>query len=146
MPSTIPPSSPYNVLGADMPDDQRTPVDRGGRQTDARVADRPRVSRLLRSAERKAFRERSRIGEMWETLQALLRLLSAWAHGHYRVVPWRTLLFAIAGILYFLDPLDLIPDPIPLVGYLDDAGVLALVVKAIQKDIDRFLEWERTHY
>ena len=83
---------------------------------------------------------------MWEKLQALLRLVTAWVQGRYRVVPWRTLILAIAGILYFLDPLDLFPDPIPFLGYLDDAGVLALVVKAIQKDIDRFLTWERDNY
>jgi uncharacterized membrane protein YkvA (DUF1232 family) len=129
-----------------MPDDKPQPFDPARQQAESRAADRPWFSRLLRSTERKAYRDRSRIGEMWEKLQALLRLLTAWAHGRYKIVPWRTLLFALAGILYFLDPLDLIPDPIPLVGYLDDAGVLALVVKAIQKDIDRFLDWERNNY
>jgi uncharacterized membrane protein YkvA (DUF1232 family) len=129
-----------------MPDDKPQPSDPARQQAESRAADRPWFSRLLRSTERKAYRDRSRIGEMWEKLQALLRLLTAWAHGRYKIVPWRTLLFALAGILYFLDPLDLIPDPIPLVGYLDDAGVLALVVKAIQKDIDRFLDLERNNY
>jgi uncharacterized membrane protein YkvA (DUF1232 family) len=129
-----------------MPDDKPQPSDPARQQAESRAADRPWFSRLLRSTERKAYRDRSRIGEMWEKLQALLRLLTAWAHGRYKIVPWRTLLFALAGILYFLDPLDLIPDPIPLVGYLDDAGVLALVVKAIHKDIDRFLDWERNNY
>jgi uncharacterized membrane protein YkvA (DUF1232 family) len=129
-----------------MRDDQPTSLEAAHQQAEARAADRPRVSRLLRSAERKAYRDRSRMGEMWETLQALLRLLAAWAQGRYKVVPWRTLAFAIAGILYFLDPLDLIPDPIPFLGYLDDAGVLALVVRAIQKDIDRFMAWEPISY
>jgi uncharacterized membrane protein YkvA (DUF1232 family) len=129
-----------------MPDDKPQPFDPARQQAESRAADRPWFSRLLRSTERKAYRDRSRIGEMWEKLQALLRLLTAWAHGRYKIVPWRTLLFALAGILYFLDPLDLIPDPIPLVGYLDDAGVLALVVKAIHKDIDRFLDWGRNNY
>jgi uncharacterized membrane protein YkvA (DUF1232 family) len=114
-----------------MPDDQRAPADAARQQAGTYAADRPKVSRLLRRAERKAYRDRGRMGEMWETLQALLRLLTAWAKGRYRVVPWRTLVLAIAGILYFLDPLDLFPDPIPLFGYLDDAGVLALVVRAI---------------
>jgi uncharacterized membrane protein YkvA (DUF1232 family) len=129
-----------------MPDDQATQFDRAHRQAKEYAADRPKVSGLLHRAERKAYRDRSRIGEMWETLQALLRLLTAWAQGRYRVIPWRTLVLAIAGILYFLDPLDLFPDPIPLFGYLDDAGVLALVVRAIQKDIDRFVSWERANY
>jgi uncharacterized membrane protein YkvA (DUF1232 family) len=129
-----------------MPDEKPAPFDRGHQQAEADPADRPKIWRLLRSAERKAFRDRSRMGEMWETLQALLRLLTAWAKGRYKTVPWRTLVLAIVGILYFVDPLDLFPDPIPLFGYLDDVGVVALVVSAIQKDLDRFLDWERTHY
>lgn len=129
-----------------MPGEKQTSFGGAHQQAERYAADRPRLWRLLRSAERKAYRERSRIGEMWEKLQALLRLVTAWVQGRYRVVPWRTLILAIAGILYFLDPLDLFPDPIPFLGYLDDAGVLALVVKAIQKDIDRFLTWERDNY
>ena len=115
-------------------------------QAETCAADRPKVSRLLGTAERKAYRERGRIGEIWETLQTLLRLIAAWAHGRYNVVPWRTVVFAVAGVLYFVDPLDLIPDPIPFLGYLDDAGVLALVLRVIRKDIDRFLAWERANY
>lgn len=129
-----------------MPDNEPTPFDAAHKQAEARATGRSRVSRLLRSAGRKAYRDRGRIAEMWDTLQALLRLLTAWAQGRYRVVPWRTLVLAIAGILYFVDPIDLFPDPIPLFGYLDDAGVLALVVRAIQKDIDRFMAWERNNY
>ena len=105
--------------------------------------DKSRVGTLLSGAERKAVRDRDRLGEIWDTLGALIRLLRAWARGRYSVVPWRTLVFALAGILYFLDPLDIIPDPIPVIGYVDDAAVLAFVLRAIRKDVERFLAWER---
>jgi len=36
----------------------------------------------------------------------------------------RTLAMGIVG--YALSPIDLIPDPVPLIGYLDDVGVLLL--------------------
>jgi uncharacterized membrane protein YkvA (DUF1232 family) len=116
--------------------------DEARKQAETYAADQPKVSRLLGTAAQKAYRERGRIGEIWETLQTLLRLIAAWAQGRYSVVPWPTLVFAVAGILYFVDPLDLIPDPIPFLGYLDDAGILALLLKAIRKDVDRFLAWE----
>ena len=92
-----------------------------------------------------ADRDRSRLGEIWETLEALIRLLKAWVRGRYSVVPWRTIVFATAGVLYFVDPLDLIPDPIPVIGYLDDATVLAFVLRFIRKDVERFLAWERAN-
>ncbi|MDT8306004.1 MAG: YkvA family protein [Anaerolineae bacterium] len=35
-------------------------------------------------------------------------------------VSWYARLFAMAVVAYALSPIDLIPDPIPLIGYLDD--------------------------
>lgn len=121
----------------------RSNFDLARRQAEEYSNDRSRVGTLLSGAERKAERDRDRLGEIWDTLGALIRLLRAWARGRYTVVPWRTLVFAIAGVLYFVDPLDLIPDPIPVIGYLDDATVLAFVLRAIRKDVERFLAWER---
>jgi uncharacterized membrane protein YkvA (DUF1232 family) len=35
-------------------------------------------------------------------------------------VPWYARLFAALVVAYALSPIDLIPDPIPILGYLDD--------------------------
>ncbi len=35
-------------------------------------------------------------------------------------VPWYARALGIAVLAYFLSPIDLIPDPIPVIGYLDD--------------------------
>lgn len=43
----------------------------------------------------------------------------------------------ILGILYILSPIDLIPDPLPLVGILDDIGVLCYMVKT-------YKDWRQT--
>ena len=54
-------------------------------------------------------------------------------------VPWyaKALAFCVAG--YALSPIDLIPDFIPIVGYLDDVIIvplgIALVVKLIPQEI-----------
>jgi uncharacterized membrane protein YkvA (DUF1232 family) len=39
-------------------------------------------------------------------------------------------------------PLDAIPDFIPGVGYLDDAGVVAMALGAVKAEIDKFRAWE----
>jgi uncharacterized membrane protein YkvA (DUF1232 family) len=62
--------------------------------------------------------------------------------GRYQALPERSLVAIIAGLLYFLDPLDLIPDFIPLVGFADDAAVLLWVASRLRKDLDAFLQWE----
>lgn len=107
------------------------------------ATDEKRVSGLLEDAQRKAERNRDRLGEILDSLQSLFRLITAWMRGRYTVVPWRTIVLSIAAILYFANPLDVIPDFLPMFGFLDDAGVLAFVLQSIRKDLDRFLEWER---
>jgi uncharacterized membrane protein YkvA (DUF1232 family) len=46
---------------------------------------------------------------------------------------WKRGIIAILAILYVLSPLDLIPDVIPVVGWLDDLGVLAWAARYVFK-------------
>jgi Protein of unknown function (DUF1232) len=44
---------------------------------------------------------------------------------------WKRVLIAVLALLYVLSPLDLIPDVIPIVGWLDDIGVLAWAARQV---------------
>ncbi len=86
-----------------------------------------------------------------ETLESLftlvntfIRMLSAHLKGAYLETPWRTLTLIIAGLLYFVNPFDIVPDFIPVAGLLDDLTFLLLVLKSIRKDVDLFKKWEAT--
>ena len=48
------------------------------------------------------------------------------------------------GLLYFLLPMDLVPDFIPLAGYLDDLAVLTTIAGSLKVEIDRHRAWEKT--
>ena len=43
-------------------------------------------------------------------------------------VPWYARVFAACVVAYAFSPIDLIPDPIPVLGYLDDLVLLPLGV------------------
>jgi uncharacterized membrane protein YkvA (DUF1232 family) len=79
-----------------------------------------------------------------EKLSVFSRLASAYASGKYRDIPWKTVMTVLAAIIYFLNPLDLVPDFIPLMGLTDDFGVLIWVYNSIQGEINKFLEWEKS--
>jgi uncharacterized membrane protein YkvA (DUF1232 family) len=53
--------------------------------------------------------------------------------------PWYAKIIAAVVVIYALSPIDLIPDFIPVLGYLDDLVILpaliALCIKYIPKDI-----------
>ena len=105
--------------------------------------DKKKAQRLIQDALNKAYQHRHQVLKVWSELMALVRLVRAWSRGEYKRLPGKTILMAVAAIIYFLDPLDLIPDFIPGIGYLDDATVIAFVFAAIRKDLLEFLDWER---
>ena len=80
-----------------------------------------------------------------EKLYILGRLIRAYALGHYREIPWKSILIIIAAVIYFINPIDLLPDFIPITGLTDDFGVLLWVYSTLSGEIDKFLTWERSH-
>jgi hypothetical protein len=44
---------------------------------------------------------------------------------------WKRAVIGVLALLYLLSPLDLVPDWIPLVGWLDDIGVLAWAARQV---------------
>lgn len=99
---------------------------------------------LLDRALAKAQASKGRLAEIWDSLQASLRLLRAYASGRYREIPWSSLLSIVASIVYFVMPLDLIPDFILALGLIDDAALLGWILTSLKDDIDHFIEWEKS--
>ena len=47
----------------------------------------------------------------------------------------------LSALAYFSDPEDLVPDHIPVLGFLDDAIMIELVAEELKDDIEAFLEF-----
>lgn len=50
-------------------------------------------------------------------------------------VPWYRKSIIVGALIYFITPIDAIPDLAPLVGYLDDLGVITAVLKFLGSEI-----------
>ena len=82
------------------------------------------------------------LNELGPYLQAMLRLIRAYARGDYRDIPRDALLTIIAGVSYLVDPFDLIPDEIPFLGFVDDSTVIGFAVSRTRHALDQFMIWE----
>jgi uncharacterized membrane protein YkvA (DUF1232 family) len=109
-----------------------------------RDAERPdRVRALAERAAAKLRKNRGALGALRDDLPALVRLARAWARRDYHALPWRSAVAVVAGLLYFVSPLDAVPDVIPFLGLLDDATVIAYVLRSVGKDVEGFKAWEK---
>lgn len=88
--------------------------------------------------------ENSKLSKLGSNLRVFLRMIQAYAKGYYRDAPWKSMVGIVAGIIYFLMPIDLIPDFIPFTGFIDDFTVIMLISNAFQQDIEDFETWELT--
>ena len=88
-----------------------------------------------------------KIAGLGSSLPALVRqvrvgysMVRDYVKGDYRKIPWWSVASVAAALGYFITPTDLMPDVLPLIGYLDDATVLAAVMAAIREDLKRYAE------
>lgn len=86
----------------------------------------------------------SNIAAFRDQLGVVTRLLKAYASGEYRQLPWKTLISIVAVLLYFVNPLDIIPDLLPIVGFADDIALVGWLFSSLGSDIEKFRQWEQT--
>lgn len=56
------------------------------------------------------------------------------------LVSWHRKAIVVGALVYFITPIDTIPDIAPLIGYLDDLGVLTALLKYLGNELQRYYE------
>jgi uncharacterized membrane protein YkvA (DUF1232 family) len=106
------------------------------------ASDAPREAEgIADRAETKVIRQ-SKLRQTFRDVQVLVRLVRAWARGDYRDISKGTIALILGALVYFLTPIDAIIDQIPLIGYLDDAAIIAWVISEVRGEIEAFKAWE----
>lgn len=100
------------------------------------------LKRILSAAAEKLKQTTStKIGEVREQLQLLIELLQVYASGEYRDVSKETMITVAAAVIYFLVPLDVVPDFLLGWGLVDDAAIISYVLSQISDELDAFKQW-----
>jgi uncharacterized membrane protein YkvA (DUF1232 family) len=69
-------------------------------------------------------------------------LLKSYATGEYRDIELKNLVILIASLVYFISPIDLMPDFLPFIGYADDIALLTYVLGSMSEELEKFELWE----
>ena len=77
-----------------------------------------------------------------DEIETTIDLIRCYIKGTYRQVPVRIIIAALGAIIYLVSPIDLIPDVIPIVGWLDDAAVITAVLGlGLGSELKKFRKW-----
>jgi len=109
------------------------------------LKDRKRLKTLLINSTKKLSNlnfKNLNLTKLTDRVKVIVRMLKAYVKGEYKMLPWKSLIILVAALFYFVTPLDLIPDVIPVTGYIDDFTVVLWVFRTLQDDINEFIVWE----
>jgi uncharacterized membrane protein YkvA (DUF1232 family) len=81
---------------------------------------------------------------VWTDLQAAMRLILAWTRRSYRQISGASVALLVAALVYFVTPVDIIPDTLGALGFVDDVAVIQSAVDAVRAELDQFRAWEET--
>jgi uncharacterized membrane protein YkvA (DUF1232 family) len=90
------------------------------------------------SEDQLAHEKAAKLGSFFEEFELLWQMLKDYHSGAYRDVPWRFIAAVGFAAFYLLNPFDVVPDVLPVIGYVDDAAVFGLVLSSFKSEIEKY--------
>lgn len=120
------------------------PVNVGYVRRGARRITREDIQKVVTRADeiRKRFNPKGPLGRFVEDGRLLLSIVKDYWKGNYRRIPFTAIAAIAFSLLYVLNPWDIFPDFIPLLGQIDDASVLTVCLLLIERDLQAYKAWQ----
>ena len=72
-------------------------------------------------------------------------MVNSYIKQQYTDVPIGIIAAILGTLLYFVAPVDMLPDFIPGIGYLDDAAMICTALWLVKSDLDEYMEWRENN-
>ena len=80
-------------------------------------------------------------GETLAGVPTMIMMIKSYITKEYDVVSPKVIGLMVSAILYLLKGKDVIPDNIPVVGHLDDIGIMGLALKLCEPELKEYKQW-----
>jgi uncharacterized membrane protein YkvA (DUF1232 family) len=91
----------------------------------------------------KKFQARGPLQRFIEDGKLLVAVVQDYWTGKYRKLPWGAVAAIVFTLIYVLNPLDLVPDVLPIIGEVDDAAVFAACLFLVERDLLAYKQWKQ---
>ena len=85
----------------------------------------------------------SSLAGLLDNIRVAYDMISDAVTGKYKGIAKSTLTLLVGGLAYLALPLDLVPDFIPVAGWMDDATVLAWIFKRCNDEIQQYRDFTK---
>lgn len=125
-------------------DQELIELEKGYPEAEELLKDKSKVDELLETLEDK-LRKIPKLGEQLSHLPVFIRMIKSYISKEYTQIPIASVVGIVAALICVVNPFDLIPDAIPVIGHSDDLGVLAICYMLFESDVNDFLAWRNSN-
>lgn len=119
-------------------------LEKGYEKAETILQDEDKIEKLLQRIEKK-LQAIPQIGEKLAHIPVLVSLVKSYVKKEYTRIPVGTIIAVVSALVYFVSPIDLIPDIIPGAGHIDDAAVIGACLLLADTDIQEYIKWRDAH-
>ncbi len=92
---------------------------------------------------RRKFSAKGPLARFIEDGQLLIAIVKDYWSGTYRQIPFGVIASIVFTLIYVLNPFDLVPDVLPVIGQLDDAAVMGACLMLVEQDFEKYKDWKQ---
>lgn len=117
-------------------------LNKGFKQAQEIVKDNDKMEKFLQDLERK-LKVIPKLGDTLAMIPTLVSLIKNYYKKEYKKIPLGSIIAIISALLYFLSPIDAVPDALFGLGLIDDALVLSVCLKLVGEDVKDYQKWRK---
>ena len=115
---------------------------KGYKNAEKLLEDNDKMEKFLQKLEKK-LKVIPIAGDTLAIVPIMISLIKNYIKKEYTDIPLGSIIAIISALTYWLSPIDLIPDAIPVIGQLDDAGVIMACLKLVSSDVEDYQKWRK---
>jgi uncharacterized membrane protein YkvA (DUF1232 family) len=88
------------------------------------------------------FNTKGPLARFIEDAKLLIAIVKDYWAGKYRQIPYGAIASIVFSLIYVLNPFDLMPDMLPVIGQLDDVAVMGACLLLVEQDLHKYKDWK----